>query len=36
MADFLHGTETVEVDKNGVTITEVKSAVIGIVGTAPI
>nr|DAN90198.1 MAG TPA: sheath tube [Caudoviricetes sp.] len=36
MADFLHGTETIEVDKNGVTITEVKSAVVGIVGTAPI
>jgi len=36
MADFLHGVETIEVDSNGRTVTIVKSAVIALVGIAPI
>jgi phage tail sheath protein FI len=35
-ADFLHGTETIEVDNNGVSIRVVKSATIFLVGIAPI
>lgn len=35
-ASFLHGVETIEVTKGAKTITTVKTAVIGIVGTAPI
>ena len=34
-ANFLHGIETVEVKKGSVPITVVKSAVVGLVGTAP-
>ena len=35
-ASFLHGVETVEVQKGARTIKTVKTAVIGLVGTAPI
>ena len=35
-ASFLHGVETIEVQKGSVTIKTVKTAVIGLVGTAPI
>lgn len=35
-ANFLHGVETIEVDRGPRTITGVKTAVIGLVGTAPI
>lgn len=35
-ANFLHGVETVEVTKGGRPIKSVKTAVIGLVGTAPI
>lgn len=34
-ANFLHGIETIEVKKGSVPITVVKSAVVGLVGTAP-
>lgn len=34
-ANFLHGVETIEVKKGGVPIVVVKSAVVGLVGTAP-
>ncbi len=35
-ASFLHGVETIEVQKGSVTIKTVKTAVIGLIGTAPI
>jgi len=35
-ANFLHGVETVEVQRGSVPITVVKSAVVGLVGVAPI
>jgi uncharacterized protein len=35
-ASFLHGVETIEVQKGAVSIKTVKTAVIGLVGTAPI
>lgn len=35
-ASFLHGVETIEITKGARTITTVKTAVVGIVGTAPI
>ena len=35
-ASFLHGVETVEITSGSRTVTTVKTAVIGIVGTAPI
>lgn len=35
-ASFLHGVETIEVDKGARTIQTVKTAVIGLIGTAPI
>lgn len=35
-ASFLHGVETVEVQKGSVSIKTVKTAIIGLVGTAPI
>lgn len=35
-ASFLHGVETIEISKGARTITTVKTAVVGIVGTAPI
>lgn len=35
-ASFLHGIETIEVDKGARTIQTVKTAVIGLIGTAPI
>ena len=35
-ASFLHGVETIEVTKGARTITTVKTAVVGLVGTAPI
>lgn len=35
-ASFLHGVETVEITKGAKTVTTVKTAVIGLVGTAPI
>lgn len=35
-ASFLHGVETIEVKKGSVSIKTVKTAVIGLVGTAPI
>lgn len=35
-ASFLHGVETIEITKGAKTITTVKTAVVGIVGTAPI
>jgi uncharacterized protein len=35
-ANFLHGVETIELDSGARAITGVKSAVIGIVGTAPL
>ncbi|BDV42439.1 tail protein [Geotalea uraniireducens] len=35
-ANFLHGVETINIDQGGKPIRVVKSAVIGIVGTAPI
>ncbi len=34
-ASFLHGIEVIEVDSGPVPVTVVKSAVIGLVGTAP-
>ena len=34
-ANFLHGVETIEVKNGGVPIVVVKSAVVGLVGTAP-
>ncbi|EJM3831570.1 phage tail sheath subtilisin-like domain-containing protein [Salmonella enterica] len=34
-ADYLHGTETVEINRSPVSVRAVKSAVIGVVGTAP-
>ena len=35
-ASFLHGVETIEVTKGARTITTVKTAIVGLVGTAPI
>ena len=35
-ASFLHGVETIEITKGARTIQTVKTAVVGIVGTAPI
>lgn len=35
-ANFLHGVETIEVEKGGRAVKLVKSSVIGVVGTAPI
>lgn len=35
MANFLHGVETIEIDQGSRPITEVKTAVIGLVGIAP-
>lgn len=35
-ANFLHGVETIEITKGAKTITTVKTAIVGIVGTAPI
>ena len=35
-ASFLHGVETIEIEKGARTIRTVKTAVIGLVGTAPI
>lgn len=35
-ASFLHGVETVEITKGARTVTTVKTAIVGIVGTAPI
>ena len=35
-ASFLHGVETIEITKGARTISTVKTAVVGIVGTAPI
>lgn len=35
-ASFLHGVETIEIQKGAVSIKTVKTAVIGLVGTAPI
>ena len=35
-ASFLHGVETIEIEKGARTIKTVKTAVIGLVGTAPI
>lgn len=35
-ASFLHGVETIEITTGARTITTVKTAVVGIVGTAPI
>ena len=35
-ANFLHGVETIEIEKGARTIKTVKTAVIGLVGTAPI
>lgn len=35
-ASFLHGVETIEVTTGARTISTVKTAVVGIVGTAPI
>ena len=35
-ANFLHGVETIEIEKGARTIRTVKTAVIGLVGTAPI
>ena len=35
-ASFLHGVETIEITKGARTIQTVKTAVIGIIGTAPI
>ncbi|ELY5676454.1 phage tail sheath subtilisin-like domain-containing protein [Salmonella enterica] len=34
-ADFLHGSETIEINRSPVPVRAVKSAVIGVVGTAP-
>lgn len=34
-ADYLHGSETVEINRSPVPVRAVKSAVIGVVGTAP-
>lgn len=36
MVEFLHGVETIKTNSAGVTVTGVKSSVIGIVGTAPV
>ncbi len=36
MTNFLHGVETIEIESGSKTITAVKTAVIGLVGTAPI
>ncbi len=35
-ANFLHGVETIEIDKGPRPITQVKTAVVGLIGTAPI
>ena len=35
-ASFLHGVETIEIQKGARTIKTVKTAVVGLVGTAPI
>src|SRR5574344_3019879 len=35
-ASFLHGVETIEIQKGARTINTVKTAVVGLVGTAPI
>ena len=35
-ASFLHGVETIEIEKGARTIKTVKTAVVGLVGTAPI
>jgi phage tail sheath protein FI len=35
-ASFLHGVETIEIEKGARTIRTVKTAVVGLVGTAPI
>lgn len=35
-ASFLHGVETIEITKGAKTITTVKTAVVGVIGTAPI
>ena len=35
-ANFLHGVETIEIDKGPRPIRTVKSAVVGLIGTAPI
>lgn len=35
-ANFLHGVETIEIEKGARPIRGVKTAVIGLVGTAPI
>ena len=35
-ASFLHGVETIEITKGAKTVTTVKTAVVGLVGTAPI
>ena len=35
-ASFLHGVETIEIEKGARTIKTVKTSVIGLVGTAPI
>ena len=35
-ASFLHGVETIEIEKGARTIRTVKTAVIGLVGTAPL
>ena len=34
-ANFLHGVETIEIDKGPRPITQVKTAVVGLIGTAP-
>jgi hypothetical protein len=34
-ANFLHGVETIEIDKGPLPITQVKTAVVGLIGTAP-
>ncbi|EEG6275631.1 phage tail sheath family protein, partial [Salmonella enterica subsp. enterica] len=34
-ADYLHGSETIEINRSPVPVRAVKSAVIGVVGTAP-
>ena len=35
-ASFLHGVETIEIEKGARTIKTVKTAVVGLVGTAPL
>ncbi|ECD2094170.1 phage tail sheath family protein, partial [Salmonella enterica subsp. enterica serovar Poano] len=34
-ADYLHGSETIEINRSPVPVKAVRSAVIGVVGTAP-